>query len=83
MSVVLRQGLRVYVNTVGADTLTKHGVFYSRRENDPYYRWHYEAEVGQWHGSRVHFVATPKSFRQAQGRVPPTLRTRLLEHYED
>ena len=83
MSEVLRSGLRVYVNTVGADTFTKHGVFYSRRENGPYYRWHYEAEVDRWHGSRVHLEAMPKSFRMAQGRVPLALRTQLLEHYED
>ncbi len=83
MSEVLRSGLRVYVNTVGADTFTKHGVFYSRRENGHYYRWHYEAEGDRWCGSRVHLEATPKSFRQARARVPPTLQTRLLEHYAD
>ncbi|MDQ3255759.1 MAG: hypothetical protein M3R15_17985 [Acidobacteriota bacterium] len=83
MSEVLRSGLRVYVNTVGADTFTKHGVFYSRRENGPYYRWHYEAEVDRWHGSRVHLEATPKSFRQAQGRMLLALRTQLLAHYQD
>ena len=83
MSVVLRSGLRVYVNTVGADTFTTHGVFYSRRENGPFYRWHYEAEGERWRGSRVHLETTPKSFRKARERVPPTLQTRLLEHYED
>ncbi len=78
-----RHGLRVYVNTVGADTFAKHGVFYSRRENGPYYRWHYEADGDRWCGSRVHLEATPKSFRMAQGRVPFALRTQLLEHYQD
>ena len=83
MSVDLRSGLRVYVNTVGADTFTTHGVFYSRRENGPYYRWHYEENGERWHSSRVHLEATPKSFRMAQGRVPLALRTQLLEHYQD
>ena len=83
MSDVHRHGLRVYVNTVGADSSTPHGVFYSRRGEGPFYRWHYEAEDDRWCGSRVHLVAKPRSFRMAQGRVPPTLRTRLLEHYED
>ncbi len=83
MSVVLRSGLRVYVNTVGADTFTPHGVFYSRRAGGPYYRWHYEADGDRWCGSRVHLEATPKSFRMAQGRVPPTLWSQLLEHYEE
>ncbi len=83
MSDSQRRGLRVYVNTVGADTLTRHGVFYSRRADGPYYRWHYEAEVGQWCGSRVHLEAPHKLFRMAQMYVPPTLQTRLLEHYED
>ncbi len=78
-----RHGLRVYVNTVGADTLTKHGVFYSRRGEGPFYRWHYEAESDRWCSSRAHLVAKPPTFRMAQGRVPPALRTRLLEHYED
>ncbi len=83
MSVGLRSGLRVYVDTVGADTFTTHGVFYSRRADGPYYRWHYEVEGERWCGSRVHLEATPKSLRQAQGRVPLALRTQLLEHYQD
>ncbi len=78
-----RYGLRVYVNTNGADTSTTHGVFYSRRADGPFYRWHYDAEGGRWCGSRAHLVAKPQSFRMAQGRVPSALRTRLLEHYED
>jgi len=78
-----RRGLRVYVNTVGADTSTTHGVFYSRRREGPFYRWHYEAENDRWCSLRVHLVAKPRSFRMAQGRVPPALRTQLLEHYED
>ncbi|MDQ3257491.1 MAG: hypothetical protein M3R15_27005 [Acidobacteriota bacterium] len=78
-----RRGLQVYVNTVGADSSTPHGVFYSRRADGPFYRWHYEAENDRWCSSRAHLVAKPRSFRMAQKRVPSALRTRLLEHYED
>jgi hypothetical protein len=79
----LRLALRVNVDTVGDDTFAIHGMFYSRRAGGLYYRWHYEAHGDRWWGSRVHLEATPKSFRQARGRVPPTLRTRLLEHCKD
>ena len=76
-------GLRVYINSVGTDTLSGHGVFYSRREDGPYYLWRYEQEIGQWRGSRVRsYDLTPKALCVASWKVVPiALQARLGEHY--
>jgi hypothetical protein len=76
-------GLRVYVNPVGTDTLNEHGVFYSRRADGPYYRWRYEEEFGRWRGSRVHLSdLTLRELCIASWKaVPRALQARLGEHY--
>jgi hypothetical protein len=78
------QGLRVYISTTGTDTQSKPPeVFYSRRDEGPYYRWHYATEDGRWRSSRVRLDLVPDSLRTAQKAVPAELRTELLEHYLD
>ncbi|HEX8843493.1 MAG TPA: hypothetical protein VF791_02560 [Pyrinomonadaceae bacterium] len=76
-------GLRVYTYSEDADAHNDRLVFYSRRENGPYYRWRYEKNIGQWHGSRVHpSDLTPKALCVASWRIVPTaLQARLNEHY--
>jgi hypothetical protein len=77
------QGLRVYISATGADAQSKPVVFYSRRGEGPYYRWHYAEEAGRWRSSRVSLDLVPDSLRTAQKAVPAELRTELLEHYLD
>lgn len=79
----LMHGLRVYVNTVGADPQGSHGVFYSRRDDGPYYRWHYVEEKSRWYSARVPLDRVPNSLRMAHKSVPPSLRVQLLAHYLD
>lgn len=77
-------GLRVYVNPVGAETLAGNSVFYSRRGDGPYYRWRYEEELRQWRSSRVSFDVTLKALCMASWKAVPTaLQARLDEHYLD
>lgn len=80
---ILMHGLRVYINTVGTDIESKHGVFYSRRDTGPYYRWHYVEEKSRWCSSRVRLDLVPNSLRMAQKAVPNALRAELLSHYLD
>jgi hypothetical protein len=77
-------GLRVYVNTIDADTLS-HGVFYSRRDAGPYYRWRYEEKLGQWCGSRVQAADfAPRVLSMARWKiVPMKLQDKLSQHYLD
>lgn len=76
-------GLKVYINPKDTDTPRDHGVFYSRRENGPYYRWRYEEGLGQWLFSRTHpSELMPNALAPANWRdVPTALRARLDEHY--
>lgn len=76
-------GLRVYINPVGASLAGELGVFYSRREGGPYYRWSWDKATGRWRCSRVELsVAALKTFSVANWKiVPPALRARLDEHY--
>src|SRR2546423_11155414 len=45
-------GLRVYIEGGGAETRRTRSVFYSRREDGPYYRWVYDDAIRQWRGGR-------------------------------
>ena len=79
------QGLRVYINPVDMDTRNGHGVFYSRRDDGPFYRWRYEAELGQWCGSRLRQAdLTTHALCVARWKaVPLELQTSLGQHYLD
>ena len=76
-------GLRVYVNTMGLNTLSGQGVFYSRRGAGPYYLWRFEEKLGQWRGSRVQATDfAPRDLSMARWKiVPMTLQDKLSQHY--
>jgi hypothetical protein len=78
-------GLRVYVNPQVTETRGGFGVFYSRRENGPYYRWVYEEKVSRWRVARVQpSDFSSRTFSTANWKgVPASLQKRMVEHYED
>src|SRR2546423_992173 len=53
-------GLRVYIDGDGAEAETRRtrSVFYSRREDGPYYRWFFDDAVRDWRVGRVMKSAT-------------------------
>src|SRR6476660_6365421 len=69
-------GLRVYINPQGKETCGGFGVFYSRRENGPYYRWAFEESVSLWRVSRVSpSDFSPKALANANWKgVPAALQ---------
>lgn len=78
-------GLRIYNHPAGMNALCRESVFYSRRGNGPYYRWHYEEKSGDWQFSRVH---PPEVMLRALcvarwQAVPIALQAKLGEHYLD
>jgi hypothetical protein len=77
------QGLRVYINPVDADARNEQEVFYSRRDDGPYYRWRYEVELGQWRCSRLRSTdLSPHALSLARWKaVPIELQTSLDKHY--
>ena len=83
MKLIKRGGLRVYINPAGLNVPGEPGVFYSRRECGPYYRWCFGDESVRWQSLRVHPNAlTLKAFCVASwNAVPPALQARLDEHY--
>jgi len=78
-------GLRVYIDGDKADTRRTGSVFYSRREDGPYYRWVYDDALRQW---RVGRVMKSTSFNRtlspaAWKTLPVTLQRSIVEHYQD
>ena len=78
-------GLRVYINPQVKETCGGFGVFYSRRENGPYYRWAFEETVSLWRVSRVSpSDFSPKTLSNANWKgVPAALQKSMVEHYQD
>jgi len=78
-------GLRVYINPHVKETCGGFGVFYSRRENGPYYRWAYEETVSLWRVSRVSpSDFAPKALSNANWKgVPAALQKSMVEHYQE
>src|SRR5260221_11714026 len=66
-------GLRVYINPHVKETCGGFGVFYSRRENGPYYRWAYEETVSLWRGWRgwASAVSPEALFHPQLAKRPP------------
>src|SRR5882672_10926549 len=65
-------GLRVYINPRIAETCGGFGVFYSRRENGPYYRWAFEEKRKVWRVSRVQpSDFSPKALSNANWKGVP------------
>jgi hypothetical protein len=80
---LVMRDLRVYVDSLNAEMHDAGATFYSRRADGPVYRWLYEEGAGRWHFSRVPLSKFDlRVFCVANwGAVPPSLRTRLGEHY--
>jgi hypothetical protein len=78
-------GLRVYINPQATETYGGYGIFYSRRENGPYYRWAYEEKVSRWRVARVQpSDFSSRTFCTANWKgVPASLQKSMAEHYED
>ena len=78
-------GLRVFTNPHLQETRGGFGVFYSRRENGPYYRWAYEEKVSHWRVARVQ----PSDFalkvlsNASWKVVPAALQKSMVEHYQE
>jgi hypothetical protein len=77
------QGLRVYINTADAYEQNGHAVFYSRRDDGPYYRWQYKDVAGQWCCARLRATdLQPHALCLARWKsVPVELQISLVEHY--
>jgi hypothetical protein len=78
-------GLRVYTNGASAETRGGCPIFYSRREDGPYYRWSFDARLSEWQVGRVLRSAfSPKLLAPATWKtVPERLQRSIVEHYED
>jgi hypothetical protein len=83
IKLIKRGGLRVYIHPASTDVPGEPGVFYSRRECGPYYRWSFGDESVRWRSLRVHPSAlTVRTLCVASwAAVPSALQARLDEHY--
>ncbi len=78
-------GLRVYINPEVTEKSGGYGVFYSRRESGPYYRWRYEEKVSSWRGARVQSSDfSPRLLSTTNWKVvPAALQKSMIEHYQE
>ena len=79
-------GLRVYVNGDTVETSGGRPVFYSRREDGPYYRWSYDDCEYVWQVGRVLKSGdwSKRCFAPAAWKtIPAGLQRSIVEHYED
>ena len=78
-------GLRVYINPQVKETCGGYRVFYSRRENGPYYRWAYEEKLSLWRVARVQpSDFSSKTLANANWKgVPAALQKSMVEHYQE
>ena len=85
MSIVMVNGLRIYINGRAQETTGSDLVFYSRRADGPYYRWRYEERLKQWRGARVHASDfSPRELSMSNWKtVPSALQSRLIDHYQE
>ncbi len=78
-------GLRIYIRSETAGTDDGDRVFYSRREDGPYYLWYYEDRVKHWRFARVHLKEiAPKALCVTNWKVVPVeLQNSMAEHYQE
>lgn len=76
-------GLRIYVHSQTFETCGGRLVFYSRREDGPYYRWSYDENLSKWQAGRV-LKTSPKLLSPAVSKeIPAGLKRDIVEHYQD
>jgi hypothetical protein len=82
---VKMNGLRVYVNGVTAEVHSGRTVFYSRREDGPFYRWSYDDDARQWRVDRVlkSGVSAKTLSSKPWKDIPTGLQRSIIEHYQD
>lgn len=85
IKIIKRGGLRIYIYPAVGDAQREAGVFYSRFECGPFYRWSFGEESLRWRSERVRPSAlSVKAFCVASWiSLPPALQARLDEHYSE
>jgi hypothetical protein len=78
-------GLRIYTNSATVETHGGFPVFYSRREDGPYYRWSFDDDARAWHAGRVvRWPTSPKMLAaETWNKVPAGLKRSMADHYQD
>jgi hypothetical protein len=78
-------GLRVYIKGDAVEICGGRPVFYSRREDGPYYRWSYDDGSNAWQAGRVlRSGVSPKVLTTTTWKgIPARLQRSIVEHYED
>ena len=76
-------GLRVYIHDTIAENINGYLVFYSRREDGPFYRWVFDDELREWRVGRVSAINSRDLTLEAWKRLPLALQRSMVEHYQD
>lgn len=78
-------GLRMYQHGTTVEACGGRCVFYSRREDGPFYRWSYDDRLGGWLVGRVLKPGlSPKMLVPVIWKnVPSELKRSIAGHYQD
>jgi len=78
-------GLRMFILNTSAVTAGGLQVFYSRRDDGPYYRWWYDHGLEHWRAARVqgHEFPTAPLCSSSWKSIPVALQGSLIDHYQD
>jgi hypothetical protein len=78
-------GLRVYTHETIAEPISGHLVFYSRREDGPYYRWVFDDALSEWRVGRVlnSGIAAKDLTLATWKKLPVALQRSMVEHYQE
>jgi hypothetical protein len=82
---LLMNGLRVYTNSTTVEAHGGQPVFYSRREDGPYYRWSFDDGSRAWQVGRVvRWDISPKMLALATWKkIPAGLKRSMADHYQE
>ena len=78
-------GLRIFKNRSTVESHDGRAIFYSRRNDGPFYRWSYYESTNDWQAGRMlKSQISPKELLMMTWKtIPKTLQRSIVEHYED
>ena len=78
-------GLRIFTNRLTIESHDGRAVFYSRRNDGPFYRWSYYEKRDEWQADRVvpSLISPNELFATTWKTIPEPLQRSIIEYYED
>lgn len=77
-------GLRIFTNRSVSESHDGCAVFYSRRNDGPFYRWSYFENRDEWQAGRVgSLISRNELLARTWKTIPEPLQRSIIDYYED